>query len=230
MKRISAGFTIVELAIVIVVIGILASITLVVYSGVKDRAILATATNDLARAYDEIKVFKMKHGAYPTSISACPNPSPTELCLSVSGSGGWLYDATPASLREPEVVIAAMNDKQFKLSTKGEMTSTNEFVRTFDLAPVVDKYGLVEYQIDFDIISANPTSDDSVQVYMQNGSGAKYYFLHYVTVSDSFQHKSFTFTPRNSNGSLMESYLAFYGSYGTGNIPTIKNIEMSLAN
>jgi prepilin-type N-terminal cleavage/methylation domain-containing protein len=47
-KKQLKGFTIVELLIVIVVIGILAAITIVAYNGVQQRAKVTSANNDLA--------------------------------------------------------------------------------------------------------------------------------------------------------------------------------------
>lgn len=43
----STGFTIIELLVVIVVIGILATLTLVAYTGINDRAVVATVKSDL---------------------------------------------------------------------------------------------------------------------------------------------------------------------------------------
>lgn len=59
------GFTIVELLIVIVVIGILAAISLVTYNGIQDKARDAkrTATVD---AYEKILlIYKAQHGYFP---------------------------------------------------------------------------------------------------------------------------------------------------------------------
>lgn len=63
-----SGFTIVELLIVIVVIGILAAITIVAYNGVSQRATAAAVTSDLSNAAKQFKVAQVTDGVYPTSV------------------------------------------------------------------------------------------------------------------------------------------------------------------
>lgn len=84
------GFTIVELLVVIVVIGILASITIVSYTGITQKAIAATLQSDLSNAAKQIKVFQAlsSNNDFPTANN-CPNPSATEICLKSSGSNSF---------------------------------------------------------------------------------------------------------------------------------------------
>jgi prepilin-type N-terminal cleavage/methylation domain-containing protein len=63
-----SGFTIVELLIVIVVIGILAAITIVAYNGVQDRARVAAATADLSNNNKIAKVISAATGNSPTTV------------------------------------------------------------------------------------------------------------------------------------------------------------------
>jgi prepilin-type N-terminal cleavage/methylation domain-containing protein len=69
-----AGFTIVELLIVIVVIGILAAITIVAFNGVQDRARYTTARNDLSSVHTALQAYYAVNGSYPyTGTSASVN-------------------------------------------------------------------------------------------------------------------------------------------------------------
>lgn len=84
------GFTIVELLVVIVVIGILASITIVSYSGVSKKAIVATLRSDLVDASDQLKLFHLSGGLYPT-LQICPVATSDQICLKPSGDNEITY-------------------------------------------------------------------------------------------------------------------------------------------
>jgi prepilin-type N-terminal cleavage/methylation domain-containing protein len=58
-RRRQAGFTIVELLIVIVVIAILAAITVVAFNGIQERARVTQANNDLALLNKAIRVARL---------------------------------------------------------------------------------------------------------------------------------------------------------------------------
>lgn len=62
------GFTIIELLIVIVVIGIISSIVLVSYFGFSSRAVEASIKADLHNAANLIKMDYAVNGEYPSSI------------------------------------------------------------------------------------------------------------------------------------------------------------------
>jgi prepilin-type N-terminal cleavage/methylation domain-containing protein len=64
-KNKQVGFTIVELLIVIVVIGILAAITIVAYNGVQNRAHDATVQNDLRNLSTRVELFNVDNNKYP---------------------------------------------------------------------------------------------------------------------------------------------------------------------
>jgi prepilin-type N-terminal cleavage/methylation domain-containing protein len=64
------GFTIVELLIVIVVIGILAAITIVAYNGISGRAKVASIQSDLEGSGKQLAIDQVTSGAYPATIAA----------------------------------------------------------------------------------------------------------------------------------------------------------------
>lgn len=72
-----AGFTIVELLIVIVVIAILAAITVVAYNGVISSANDTAVQSDLANAAKLLELHKAENGVYPDTgqLAAMTNPS-----------------------------------------------------------------------------------------------------------------------------------------------------------
>lgn len=82
------AFTIVELLIVIVVIGILAAITIVAYSGIQNRARAAALQSDSLQAAKQLKLFQAESGKYPATVSTDCTASPdstTNKCLKLSG-------------------------------------------------------------------------------------------------------------------------------------------------
>ena len=63
----SVGFTIVELLIVIVVIGILAAITIVAYNGIQNRANDVAVQSDLSNFHKRMEMQRSINGAYPAT-------------------------------------------------------------------------------------------------------------------------------------------------------------------
>jgi type II secretion system protein G len=59
------GFTIVELLIVVVVIGILAAIVIVAYNGITNSAHESTVKSDLANIAKKVELFRVEKGVYP---------------------------------------------------------------------------------------------------------------------------------------------------------------------
>lgn len=65
----STGFTIVELLIVIVIIGILAAITIVAYNGIQERARASSVSSALSQAARKVGAYNAENGTYPSTLA-----------------------------------------------------------------------------------------------------------------------------------------------------------------
>jgi prepilin-type N-terminal cleavage/methylation domain-containing protein len=102
-----AGFTIVELLIVIVIIGILAAITIVAYNGIQERARASTVSSALSQATRKIGIYNAENGSYPSTLSIAGvtntsdvsyeyNTTPTGYCITAT-NGTTSYKTTESS-------------------------------------------------------------------------------------------------------------------------------------
>jgi len=233
------GFTIVELLIVIVVIAILAAITIVAYNGIQQRAQSSAAQAAVHQTQKAIELVRAQNDSYPSSINSCPTPAAGAACVQIPSGFSATYQAIPQGQRAAPTYACSTSAPSYELTIRSstrvvykssaECSSANEFLQYMDMAPIIDQYGLRAYKISFDIKSANTASANTVNAYMQNGSGAKYSFGAPVPVTTTYVHQSITITPTTWVSSETASVLAFYGSYGTGNIPSVKNVEITLA-
>jgi prepilin-type N-terminal cleavage/methylation domain-containing protein len=246
-RKRTGGFTIVEMLVVIVVIAILAAITIVSFNGVQQQARESMLKAELAKAQKQIQLYISDTGKLPTAINSCPTPTAGKTCYVPSAGVSMTYYADSTQTPPLYYINATTGTTTLRLSsvdseavkTVGktvvftdatERTGPNEFLKYVDLAPTIDAKGLVPYVISFDIKSANTATKNTATVYQQNGSGAKYSFSASVPVTTSYVRQSVTVTPTLWNNTLTESWLAFYGTYSTGNVLSVKNVVVELAN
>lgn len=120
-SKFNHGFTIVELLIVIVVIGVLAAIVIVAYNGVIKKATIATLTSDLSNASSQLKVYKLSNRTYPTALDAdnCPITPVVDnsLCLKSSSDNTFSYgsDGKTFALNE---INSRTNDIVYNVTEK----------------------------------------------------------------------------------------------------------------
>ncbi len=92
LKRNDSGFTIVELLIVIIVIGILAALVLVTFSGVQQKARNTERTTDIKAVASHLEVYNAQFGYYPSG----PNLNDAAFI------SGQLKGLDPASTCDPD--------------------------------------------------------------------------------------------------------------------------------
>lgn len=98
------GFTIVELLIVIVVIGILAAMTIVAFNGVTSKARVAQMQNDLGNVSKKLKIDQALNGSYPASLSETDNGN------GVPSSAGTTYQYSVDNSANPSTFcVTAVN-------------------------------------------------------------------------------------------------------------------------
>src|SRR3954464_3414559 len=66
--REEGGFTLIELMIVIVILGILAGIVLFAAGGITDRGTTASCKTDVSTIQTGVEAFYAKHGSYPAHL------------------------------------------------------------------------------------------------------------------------------------------------------------------
>lgn len=96
-----AGFTIVELLVVIVIIGILAAIVLVTYNGIQNQAVAATLKSDLKNASTALELEKTTNEIYPWSESEANNgkglPKSSDTTYQYTRTNDWDDDYSDES-------------------------------------------------------------------------------------------------------------------------------------
>jgi prepilin-type N-terminal cleavage/methylation domain-containing protein len=123
------GFTIVELLVVIVVIGILAAITIVSYTGLSSKATVASLQSDLSSAKKQLGLYYVDHSAYPDSIdnsTNCPvlsGVTDNKYCLKPSTGNTFTYAPTSASNSQSFSLFASKNGTIYSISNNSSPIS-----------------------------------------------------------------------------------------------------------
>jgi len=96
------GFTIVELLIVIVVIGILAAITIVAYNGVQNRANAAAAQSATSQSTKKVLAYAIENGdSYPTTLAIAG--------VNVTGSTSYQYSVNNTASPKTYCITATVS-------------------------------------------------------------------------------------------------------------------------
>ena len=96
--RHSKGFTLVELMVVIVIVGILSAVALPKFLGVKDKAKLNTQLGEAAGLAKECSTAIIAEGSYPDAYATNSGKSNTDLAIGGNCNGGTTATAPSASV------------------------------------------------------------------------------------------------------------------------------------
>lgn len=116
----SAGFTIVELLIVIVVIAILAAISVVAYTGIQERTHTAAIQSDLSNLSKRFELFYVDNGRYPNQSSDLDTLGfkPTKTSYLTSGLTSNLVTCYASGSQEYSIAAVLGSGKRL-YATKG---------------------------------------------------------------------------------------------------------------
>jgi len=119
MGRKIKAFTIVELLVVIVVIGVLAAITVVSYYGVTSRAILASMQSDLNNASRQLSIFQVEYDSFPATIDCDIPDSSTNKCLESGDNNTYFYYTNDHSIGDYFCLTTINGDYSYSIDSSG---------------------------------------------------------------------------------------------------------------
>lgn len=117
-----SGFTVVELLIVIVVIGILAAIGIAAYVGVQKKAAESVTRASLRNVTQRALTMQVKSNTIPTNISDIANES-NEIQMSIVTSGGGSYYSGLSEVQKAKLLLDICND----LVSEGRGTALGDY-------------------------------------------------------------------------------------------------------
>lgn len=116
-RNIPSGFTIVELLIVIVVIGILAAITIVAFNGVSKKAHIAVIQSDLSNSSTQLEKYKLTLSTseqYPADLSSAD----------LKASPGTTYQYTYTASTNSYCLTASNNGIDYNVSSSNNVPTS----------------------------------------------------------------------------------------------------------
>jgi len=167
------------LLVVIVVIGVLATITIISYSGVQNRATVASLQSNLENLSKKIKMDQIVNGNYPASLADVNdgkgiNPTPNTT---------YDYVVSNSTSSPGFCVVASKNNIEYKITENSKPVVGN-----------CDDYGLVLY-IDSTKSASYPGSGVLVNDLTSLNTGISSY-----DANLGFSDNSFDFTATNTDG------------------------------
>jgi len=145
MRFIQKGFTIVELLVVIVVIGILAGIVIVNYNGIQARANDGAVTSDLTNFSDQLEIYRTRSGASDRYPSSGAELQTLDIKLTRSAYRTEISDNVIVCMAgdyKTFTIIALSKSGNVLAATKDGMTSYTQPASTFGTTACSSVYSL----------------------------------------------------------------------------------------
>ncbi|MEQ1857822.1 MAG: prepilin-type N-terminal cleavage/methylation domain-containing protein [Longimicrobiales bacterium] len=101
MKRTPSGFTLIELLIVVVVIGILASIAIPKFSAMRQKSYVATVTSDLKNLASQQEIYLSNQYTYASTVPAMTEYHTSDnvtISINEATGTGWAATGTHSGL------------------------------------------------------------------------------------------------------------------------------------
>ena len=102
MPQVRQGFTLIELLIVVLIIGMLASIAIPKFSSMREKSYIAAVTSDLKIMASQMEIYQSQNLAYPASVSLLTDftgsPNVTITINEAVARSGWAATGTHIGL------------------------------------------------------------------------------------------------------------------------------------
>lgn len=127
------GFTLIELLIVVAIIGVLATLLMSNFVGVRQRGRDAERKSDLRQIQSALEMYRADTGAYPTSLPSCGSAFTSgdivymqKIPCDPIGSGSFVFTYTSnGSIYSLVTCLENVNDSQKDSSTDPQCDGTN---------------------------------------------------------------------------------------------------------
>lgn len=138
----SRGFTIVELLIVIVVIGILAAITIVAFNGVQERANRANVEAAASQASKKVMEHYTINNAMPATVAAAGVPSSSDLTYGYFSQGEhYCVRATKGTISNGSGSSGECSKLRFEYFNTNNLTGTAVATENTDISTLNYNWG-----------------------------------------------------------------------------------------